>query len=155
MTGLVPVALAPVVDAPVVDVLEPVAATAVLLAALAAVAALAVPAWCSAWISEDMKLSRSWVWFVAVAVELPLVRPVAIGAAVPLGTMLCSVEVMSCSRLPPVAAVVLPESVLAKLLGLATPFELEDRLDREFWLAICCSQLLSFEMLGVCTVVDS
>jgi hypothetical protein len=69
--------------------------------------------------------------------------------------MLCSVEVMSCSRLPPVAAVVLPESVLAKLLGLATPFELEDRLDREFWLAICCSQLLSFEMLGVCTVVDS
>ena len=83
------------------------------------------------------------------------VSPVAVLAAVPLGTIFCKVEVMSCNRLPLVAPAVLPESVLAKLLGLLVPLLPAYRLDREFWLAICCSQLLSPEIFAVCTILDS
>jgi hypothetical protein len=101
-----------------------------------------------------MKLCSSWTWVEAAELLLPL-TPVAELAAVAPGTIFCSVEVMSCSKLPLVALEVLPESVLAKLLGLLPPEVPEYRPDREFWLASCCSQLVSLETFEVITVFDS
>jgi hypothetical protein len=62
---------------------------------------------------------------------------------------------MSCSRLPLVALAVLPESVLAKLLGLVPPEVPDSKLDKAFGLANCCSQLVPFETFAVNTVFDS